>query len=240
MTSVVAVLFPHVAQLDLTGPAQVFAAVDGIKLHLAAASLDPVPTDSGFAIVPTVTFADAPVADVLMVPGGRGVNAAMLDDEVLGFVRKQALSAWRVTSVCTGSLVLGSAGVLTGKRATTHWASLPLLPEFGAQPVAERVVRDGNVVTGAGVTSGIDLALTLVGDLVGEDAAHRAQLDLEYDPQPPFAVTPTTAPVAWVEDGRAAAREIRLPLVRQAAAELSTPGAGWGSPLGRSTHALES
>jgi cyclohexyl-isocyanide hydratase len=149
-------------------------------------TLDPVRTDSGFSIVPTTTFADCPQLDVICVPGGGGQVALMTDEETLAFLRKQAEGARYVTSVCTGSLVLGAAGLLKGYKSACHWSSREFLPAFGAIPVAERVVRDRNRISGGGVTAGIDFGLTLVAELAGEEVAKSIQLTLEYDPQPPF------------------------------------------------------
>jgi len=179
-------LFPRVTQLDATGPAQVLARVPGATLHMIWKTRDPVPTDAGFSIVPTTTFADCPQLDVICVPGGGGQVDLMADDETLDFLRKQAATARYVTSVCTGSLVLGAAGLLKGYRSACHWASRDLLKDFGAIPVAERVVRDRNRLSGGGVTAGIDFGLTLLAELAGEDVAKSVQLGLEYDPQPPF------------------------------------------------------
>lgn len=179
-------LFPDVTQLDATGPAQVLCRVPNAKLHMIWKTLAPVPTDSGFSIVPTTTFADCPPLDVICVPGGGGQVALMTDEETLAFLRKQAAGARYVTSVCTGSLVLGAAGLLNGYKAACHWSSREFLTAFGAIPVAERVVRDRNRVSGGGVTAGIDFGLTLAAELAGEDVARSIQLTLEYDPQPPF------------------------------------------------------
>jgi len=163
-------------------------------------------------LLPTTTFANAPQADILFVPGGPGQMALMDDAETLGFLRQQAEGAAYVTSVCTGSLVLAAAGLLTGYRATSHWLSLNQLAFFGAEPVAERVVEDRNRVTGAGVTSGIDFALTLSARLFGEERAKRVQLQMEYDPQPPFVGgSPRSAEAEIV----AAARETARPLQEQ-------------------------
>jgi cyclohexyl-isocyanide hydratase len=154
-----------------------------------------VETDRGLTIAPTTTFATCPPLDVFVVPGGPGQQDLMDDDEVLEFLRAQADDAQYITSVCTGSLVLGAAGLLRGKRATCHWAALEHLPLLGAIPVKQRVVVDGNVVTGAGVASGIDFALALAGILEGETAAREIQLQIEYDPAPPFdSGSPSTAP----------------------------------------------
>jgi cyclohexyl-isocyanide hydratase len=179
-------IYPDVTQLDATGPAQFLARLPGAKLHMIWKTRDPVPTDAGFSIVPTTTFADCPRLDVICVPGGFGQVALMTDPETLDFLRTQAATARYVTSVCTGSLVLGAAGLLKGYRSACHWAWRDLLKDFGATPVAERVVRDRNRISGGGVTAGIDFGLTLAAELVGEEAAKTLQLSFEYDPQPPF------------------------------------------------------
>jgi cyclohexyl-isocyanide hydratase len=156
--SVGLLLFPRLTQLDLTGPFEVFSRTPGVTVHLIWKSLDPVTSDSGMSITPTATFADAPPLDIICVPGGPGVAELMEDDETLAFLRQCAENADYVTSVCTGSLVLGAAGLLTGKRATCHWMSRDLLPHFGAEAIDARIVRDGNTITGGGVTAGIDFA----------------------------------------------------------------------------------
>ncbi|WP_439692202.1 DJ-1/PfpI family protein [Curtobacterium sp. SP.BCo] len=212
-------LFPDLTQLDLTGPAQVLARVPGARVEYVAATLDPVPSDCGLALVPTTTIAAAGPADVLVVPGGEGAFDAMLDAEVIGFVRREAERATWVTSVCTGAFVLGAAGLLAGKRATTHWASRPMLGAFGAQPVDDRVVDDGAVVTAAGVSAGIDMALWLAAELAGQPAAEAIQLQIEYDPQPPFdAGSATRADTRIVTAARAAAEDSRGERVARAAA----------------------
>lgn len=179
-------LYPNLTQLDATGPAQVLARVPGATLHMVWKTLAPVPTDAGFSIVPTTTFADCPKLDVICVPGGGGQVALMTDEETLDFLRRQAATARYITSVCTGSLVLGAAGLLKGYRSACHWSSREYLPAFGAIPVAERVVRDRNRISGGGVTAGIDFGLTMAAELAGEEVAKSIQLALEYDPQPPF------------------------------------------------------
>ena len=179
-------LYPNVTQLDATGPAQVLSRVPGAKMHMIWKTLDPVPTDAGFSIVPTTTFADCPQLDVICVPGGGGQVELMVDPETLDFLRKQAATARYVTSVCTGSLVLGAAGLLKGYRSACHWAWREMLSDFGAIPVADRVVRDRNRISGGGVTAGIDFGLTVAAELAGEEVAKSIQLVLEYDPQPPF------------------------------------------------------
>jgi len=210
--------FPNVQQLDLTAPYEVFVGIPDARVHLVAAGLDPVTSSTGLVLTPTMRVADCPRLDVLCVPGGLGVNALMQDESVLDFVREQARGARYLTSVCTGALVLGAAGLLRGKRATTHWAALDLLAAFGAIPVAERVVRDGALLTGGGVTAGIDFALTLSAELSGQPAAEAIQLGLEYAPAPPFAAgTPETASpavLAAVRSRLAASRAEREELVR--------------------------
>jgi cyclohexyl-isocyanide hydratase len=180
-------LFPRVTQLDLTGPAQILSRVPGAQVHLVWKTRDPVPTDVGFTINPTTTFDDCPPLDVLCVPGGFGIEALFGDADTLDFLRRQGEHARYVTSVCNGSLVLGAAGLLEGYRSACHWVWLPFLERFGAVPVAERIVRDRNRISGGGVTAGIDFGLALAAELAGEDTARMIQLALEYDPQPPFA-----------------------------------------------------
>lgn len=188
-------LFDDVTQLDLTGPAQVLSRLPGAEMVYAGATLAPVPTDCGFAIQPTTTREDCPPLDILCVPGGYGVAPAMADPAWTDFVARQAEGARHVTSVCTGAFILGAAGLLEGRRATTHWAYHDLLGLFGAEPVAQRVVQDGRLITGGGVTAGIDFALTLLAELEGEDFAQSIQMALEYDPAPPFSAgSPFAAP----------------------------------------------
>ncbi|HET6926282.1 MAG TPA: DJ-1/PfpI family protein [Hyphomicrobiaceae bacterium] len=180
------VLFPNVTQLDLTGPLQVLHRLPEARAHIAAKSLTPVATDCGLSLVPTTTFAACEPLDLLCVPGGFGVSGAIADPDTIDFVRRQAARAKYVTSVCTGAFVLGVAGLLRGRRATTHWAYTDLLPLVGAVHAQARVVRDGNIFTGAGVTAGIDFALSVAAEVAGSEAAERIQLSLEYDPAPPF------------------------------------------------------
>ncbi|MEI9852725.1 MAG: DJ-1/PfpI family protein [Sphingomonas sp.] len=179
-------LYPGVTQLDLTGPAQVLARLGNAKIDLVARSLEPVPTDAQFALLPTATFADVARTDILCVPGGFGTVAAMEDAETLAWLRQVGEGAEWVTSVCTGSLLLAAAGLLDGHRAACHWASRDQLAFFGVEPVAERIVFDRNRVTGGGVTAGIDFALALTAAIRGEEHARFVQLALEYDPAPPF------------------------------------------------------
>lgn len=184
--NVVFVLFPKVTQLDFTGPLQVLSRLPGASVHLAAQTLDPIPTDAVLTLNPTCTFADCPPADVLCVPGGFGVDEAILTPDLMAFVKREGARAKYVTSVCTGAFVLGAAGLLEGKRATTHWAYHDTLADVGVIPVKSRVVRDGNIFTGGGVTAGIDFAFTLAAEIAGEEFARGLQLGLEYDPAPPF------------------------------------------------------
>lgn len=179
--------FPRMTQLDLTGPFEVFSRFPEVTVDIAWKTTKPVEDANGLKIVPTVKMKKAAQADILFVPGGPGQMALMQDADVLEFLRKQAPGAQYVTSVCTGSLVLAAAGLLSGYRATCHWLSLADLSLFGAEPVAERVVVDRNRVTGAGVTSGLDFALALMGEVFGAERARRIALAMEYDPKPPFA-----------------------------------------------------
>ncbi|MEP7452504.1 DJ-1/PfpI family protein [Phyllobacterium sp. SB3] len=179
-------VFPRVQQLDLTGPYEVFASAPDTQVHLIWKDLEPLVSATGLKLTPTMTFANCPQLDVICVPGGGGVNALLRDEEVLAFIRRQAAQARFITSVCTGSLVLGAAGLLDGKRAATHWNAMDFLPHFGAIPVEERVVQDGNLITAGGVTSGIDFGLTVLAGLIGQTEAEIVQLSLEYAPAPPF------------------------------------------------------
>ena len=188
-------LFEGATQLDLTGAYEVFARMPRARISLLASTLEPVRTEWGLTITPDLVLSAAPPFDVICVPGGWGVNALLADDVLLDFLRAQGENARYVTSVCSGALLLGAAGLLRGYRATTHWMSLDLLGLFGATPVAERVVRDRNRISGAGVTAGIDFALVLAAELFGDSEAQRIQLAIEYDPHPPFdSGSPRTAP----------------------------------------------
>src|SRR4030088_453313 len=189
------VIFPKVTQLDFTGPLQVFSSIAGAKVHLIWKRIEPVPSDSVLTLMPTITFADCPQLDVICVPGGAGSDDMVNDEEMLDFLRRQAEGARYITSVCTGSLVLGAAGLLKGYRATTHWSAMDHLAPFGATPEKARVCVDRNRVTGGGVTAGIDFALTLFSIMVGRPTAEMIQLGLEYNPAPPFnSGSPDTAP----------------------------------------------
>jgi cyclohexyl-isocyanide hydratase len=212
-------VFPGVQQLDLTGPYEVFASLPGAKVHMIWKDRAPIQSATGLVLGPTMTFGECPALDVLCVPGGGGVNALLQDAETLDFLRAQAARARYVTSVCTGSLVLGAAGLLKGRKATTHWLSHDFLQKFGAIPMKARVVRDGNLITAGGVTAGIDFGLTVVAELVGKDQAQAIQLALEYAPQPPFhAGTPEEAPAAitaTVKERLAATRKAREAIIDQ-------------------------
>lgn len=186
MLHIAFLLFPDVTQLDLTGPAQVLSRLGDVKLDLVAKTREPVQTDAQFALLPTATFAEVQSTDILCVPGGFGTIAAMEDPETLAWLRQVSEGAQWVTSVCTGSLLLAAAGLLTGYRAACHWASRDQLAFFGAEPATERIVFDRNRVTGGGVTAGIDFALALTAAIRGEAHAKFVQLSLEYDPVPPF------------------------------------------------------
>jgi len=182
------VIFPQLTQLDLTGPQQVLARLPESAMHIAAKSAAPVPSESGLGLVPTHTFENCPRLDLICVPGGiAGVIQAMADLETIEFVRGQSGTAKYVTSVCTGAFILGVAGLLKGRRATTHCAFTELLQLVGATHEKGRVVRDGNLITAGGVTSGIDFGLRVVPEIAGEAVAQAVQLSLEYDPDPPFA-----------------------------------------------------
>jgi cyclohexyl-isocyanide hydratase len=216
------VIFPKLTQLDLTGPFEVFGRLSDAQVMLVGSS--EARSDTGLTLRPDVGFADAPQLDVVCVPGGPGVNGAMEDEATLSFLRNQAARAAYVTSVCTGALVLGAAGLLRGYRATTHWLSLDLLAPFGATPVRERVVIDRNRITGGGVTAGIDFGLRVAAELRGEKAAKEIQLLMEYDPAPPFnAGSPRAAGAELVESVTAARKAItdeRRRVVQRAASKL--------------------
>ncbi|MGA8614067.1 MAG: DJ-1/PfpI family protein [Xanthobacteraceae bacterium] len=203
-------IFPAMTQLDFAGPYEVFSRLPDTAVDIVARSLDPVRTERGLELVPTVTCDECPPLDVIVIPGGPGQQGLMHDDAVLGFVCRQAEQARYVTSVCTGALVLGAAGLLEGYRATTHWLSLSLLELYGAIPVAERVVVDRNRVTGGGITAGIDFGLHLAAMLRGETVAQQIQLQMEYNPAPPFnSGSPDTAPREIVDTLRRAAEPLQ-------------------------------
>ncbi len=201
--------FEGLDQADLTGPFEVLSRLPSSTTRIYAKTLDPVRDVKGLRLLPDATLAEAPQLDVLHVPGGYGQEAVMHDQTTLEWVRRQATGARYVLSVCTGALICGAAGLLKGRRATTHWSALHLLPIFGGVSVDERVVIDGNMVFAAGVTSGIDGALRLAALLRGDDVARAIQLYLQYAPEPPFdSGTPATAPPALLEAARNSAAMI--------------------------------
>jgi cyclohexyl-isocyanide hydratase len=214
-------LFPKLTQLDLTGPHEVLARLPGATVDLVAKTRDPVVSETGLAIVPTATFAEVPAADIVFVPGGWGQVAACDDAATVGWLRQVGATARWITSACTGALLLGTAGLLDGHRATTHWAFHDLLPLVGAEPVAERVVIDRNRITGGGVTAGIDAALAVVAAVAGEATAAHIALQLEYDPQPQRGGHPRTADPELVRATRErlaerhAIREAQLARIRR-------------------------
>lgn len=198
-TTIVFALYPNVTQLDFTGPHQVLSLVPGAEVTTASEAGDELTSDDGLIFAGLPRLKDLEACDVICVPGGRGLTAALRDRAFVAEVRRLGRKARYVTSVCTGSLILGAAGLLQGRRAACHWAWRDLLTEFGATPDPARVVRDGNVITGGGVTAGIDFALTLAAEIAGEDAAQAIQLAIEYAPDPPFdAGRPDSAPEAAV------------------------------------------
>jgi cyclohexyl-isocyanide hydratase len=227
--SIGVLVFPGITQLDATAPCEIFSSLSDVSLVLVGRDRAPVTTEWGLSFQPTATFTDALSLDVVCVPGGLGVNLLMEDDACLDFLRRQAERARYLTSVCTGALVLGAAGLLRGYRATTHWLSFEFLRAFGALPVNERVVVDRNRITGGGVTAGIDLALTVAAEVSGRATAEKTQLYVEYDPAPPFpSGSPKTAPSEIVDAVRAEARERieeRRRIVERAAARLARTGA---------------
>ena len=219
-------VFPNVQQLDLTGPYEVLASAQGAEVELVWKDINPVMSSTRLPLSPTATFDGCPPLDVLCIPGGGGINALLEDQVVLDFVRERAAQARYVTSVCSGALVLGAAGLLKGKRATTHWYAHDFLAEFGAIPVDARIVEDGKLITAGGVTSGIDFGLALVARVFGQAEAETVQLSLEYAPAPPFrAGTPAEAPPAVL----AQAKE-RLAVSRRAREEIFARWRGTSVP----------
>lgn len=226
------VIFPELTQLDFTGPFEVLSRLatpaslespssfPDARTHVVARTLDPVVSDRGLAILPTATFETCPPLDLVCAPGGGGVADAIGDGETVPFLRRQGAQAAYVTAVCTGAFLLGAAGLLRSRRATTHWAAVDLLPLVGARLGQGRVVRDGNVITSGGVTAGIDFAFGVVAELAGADVAQAIQLGIEYDPAPPFdAGHPSKAPESAAALMRRRNEAFRSRL-RQALAEL--------------------
>ncbi len=217
-------IFERLDQIDLTGPFEVFSRIPNSTYRIYGKSTAPLRDLRGLRMMADATLAKAPQLDLLHIPGGFGQEAIMDDEDVLGWIRLQAKDARCVFSVCTGALILGAAGLLQGRRATTHWASIDLLPHFGATVVNERVVTDGKFVFAAGVTSGIDGALRVAADLRGDHVAQAIQLGIAYAPEPPFnAGTPETAPPAVLAQAQEAMRPIteqRIATARRIAARL--------------------
>ena len=211
-------IFPDITQLDMSGPYEVLNNLPEAEIHLIWKTRDPIRAGGGLQLIPNTTFADCPQLDVICVPGGSGINRLLNDAETLAFLRHQAARARYVTSVCTGALVLGAAGLLKGKRAASHWMSREMLAAFGATPVAERVVTDGNIITGGGVTAGIDFGLVVAAQAFGEEVAKAIQLSIEYDPHPPFdAGSPERAGPVLV--AAACAKSAKRQAERQAAVD---------------------
>lgn len=221
-------LFPDMTQLDLTGPLEVLGRLPGWRVEIVAPSRAPVRTDNGLVIQPDTDFAGASAYDLFVVPGGPGTDDAMLDPRIVGFVRERALAAKYVFGICTGSLLLGAAGLLKGRRAGSHWQARHLLSRFGAIPSDARMTIDGTLYTSGGVTAGIDMALCVAAEVAGEAVAQQIQLQIEYDPAPPFrAGTPFVAPPEIVERAMAsttARRAIREAAVGKAVERLAGAG----------------
>ena len=202
-------LFEELDQIDLTGPFEVLSRIPNATYRLYGKTTVPVKDIRGLRLAADAALAAAPQLDLLHVPGGYGQEALMEDEEVLGWIRRQAAGARCLFSVCTGALLCGAAGLLKGRRATTYWSAFHLLPYFGAIPVDERVVVDGNFVCAAGVTAGIDGALRVAAELRGDAVAQSIQLQMQYAPEPPFdSGTPETAPPAVLEEAKRAYRAI--------------------------------
>jgi cyclohexyl-isocyanide hydratase len=221
-------VFPRITALDILGPFEVLARASDCSAQLVWKDMEPVRGDTGLRILPDVDFAGAPQFDVIVVPGGPGQTDLMEDEEVLAFLRTQATGADLITSICTGSLLLAAAGLLRGYKATCHWLSIDQLAQFGVQTVDARVVVDRNRITGAGVTSGLDFAFTVLAALRGAEAAKALQLMLEYDPAPPFdSGHPRVASPLLVEQVRASAApmlERRRAVSARVAGRMKGPG----------------
>lgn len=234
------VIFPGITQLDFTGPFEVLSRLGtppslecasrfpDARTHVVARNLDPVVSDRGLAVLPTCTFDTCPPLDLICVPGGAGVVEALADSATIDFIRREGGRATYVTSVCMGAFLLGVAGLLDGRRATTHWAYVDLLPLVGARHEKGRVVRDGNVITAGGVTSGIDFAFVVVAEIAGPEVAQAIQLGIEYDPAPPFdGGHPDKASVAatslMLRRNEAARAGMRRELERRALSARPTP-----------------
>lgn len=217
--SVGMLMFERMDQIDFTGPFAVLSRLPQATLEIIGVTAGPVRDHKGLVLTPQVTLERAQTHDVLVVPGGPGQEALMHHSALLAHIASQVHAGRVLFSVCTGALLCGAAGVLRGRRATTHWAAFELLPLFGAKAVDERVVVDGNIITAAGITAGIDGALRLAALLRGDEAAQRIQLDIQYSPEPPFSAgSPGTAPkqvLDAVKDGYRALTEARLKTARE-------------------------
>lgn len=224
-------IFPGMDQMDLTGPFEVLARLPDVKVHILWKELTPIRDICGLVLTPTATLnSELPVFDALVVPGGLGQVQLMEDEEVLSWLRSQWQQARYVLSVCTGALTLGAAGLLWGRRATTHWNSLDLLPYFGAGPEKLRVVIDGNYISTAGVSAGIDGSLHLAAALCGEEIAQRIQLEMQYAPEPPFTSgTPEEAPISVLQS--AIQRADRVGTARLEAAKRAAERLGIAVPI---------
>ena len=222
---VVFALYPRVTQLDFTGPYEVFWRLPGAQCVLASASGGDLEADGGITFAGVRRLAEVERCALICVPGGFGTIEAMEDQELIAQIRRLAMSARYVTSVCTGSLLLGAAGLLKGRRAASHWAWRDALSAFGATPDPARVVRDGNVITGGGVTAGIDMALAVMAEIAGDDYAQSVQLSMEYAPAPPFnSGRPELAPAHILADTQQRyerVRRTRDAAVERAAARLN-------------------
>lgn len=217
-------VFPQLDQIDFTGPFEVLTRLPDTKVHVIGTEKGPFRGYEGLIVTPDMVMSEAPPLDLLQVAGGAGQQALMNDEAVLSFIQAHAAGGKPIFSVCTGALLLGAAGILKGRRATTHWTALDLLPYFGATPVNERVVIDGHIITAAGVTAGIDGALVVSGLVRGKAIAQGVQLNIQYAPDPPFhAGTPETAPkevLAAVEEAYAPLMRARLETAKQVGARL--------------------
>jgi cyclohexyl-isocyanide hydratase len=228
--SVVFALYPRLTQLDFTGPLEVFARLPGARIVLAATRAGALSADSGLTFADVRALGEVPQCSLLCVPGGYGCTDALEDPQFLAALRRLASGARYVTSVCTGSLLLGAAGLLRGRRAACHWAFRDLLAAFGAVPDPARVVRDGDVFTGGGVTAGIDMALTVMAQIAGPAHAQAVQLEIEYAPAPPYdSGRPERAPPAVVATVRRHFERVlaaRVAAVQRATATLAARAAG--------------
>jgi cyclohexyl-isocyanide hydratase len=228
---IAALVFPDMDQMDFTGPFEVLSRLPDPKIHVVWKELTPIRDAFGLILTPDTTLDSIlPTLDVLLVPGGRGQLPLMDDETILSWLRLRATHALYILSVCTGALTLGAAGLLRGRRATTHWNSFHLLPYFGAEPEDARVVIDGNLISTAGVSAGIDGSLRLATLLQGEEAAQRIQLEMQYAPEPPFAAgTPAQAPEWILGAARKAAANLtaaRLEAAKRAADRIQRPTPG--------------